>query len=224
MRTFFISLLFLGCAATSENSSMEEKNIRYVALGDSYTICTGAKTHESWPTILSKHLSDQGIKTELIANPSRNGFTTQDLIDNELSFFDESKANFVTVCIGVNDWVQGVDAKTFRKNLIYILDHVQKKLSDKSKLLLLTIPDFSCSIVGPEYGGGRNISEGIAEFNSIILDEAKNRKLKTVDLFEVSKEMKNDLSLVAADGLHPSAKEYAIWEGLILPIAKEILE
>jgi acyl-CoA thioesterase I len=224
MRAFFISLLFLGCAATSENSTMEEKNIRYVALGDSYTICTGAKTNESWPTILTKHLNEKGIKTQLIANPARNGFTTQDLIDKELSVFDASKANFVTVCIGVNDWVQGVDAKTFRKNLVYILDQVQKKLSNKSKLLMLTIPDFSCSIVGPEYAMGRNISEGIAEFNAIILEEAKNRKLKTVDLFEPSKEMKNDKSLVAEDGLHPSAKEYAIWEELIFPVAQDLLK
>lgn len=226
MKTLFVSLaflfLFFSCGVQAQNK-MKNKTIRYVALGDSYTICEGAKKTESWPVILANHLTKAGINTELIANPSRTGWTTQNLIDNELKIFDESKADFVTLCIGVNDWVQGVDVKTFHKNFIFILDHVQNKLLDKSNLLLITIPDFSASIVGPQYGGGRDISAGIAEFNSIILAEAKKRNLKTVDIFEISKEMKNDLSLVAQDGLHPSAKEYAIWEGLIFPAVKEIL-
>jgi lysophospholipase L1-like esterase len=35
--------------------------------------------------------------------------------------------------------------------------------------------------------------------------------------------MKGDPSLVAADGLHPSGKEYAEWEKNILPVATEML-
>lgn len=192
-------------------------------MGDSYTICEGATRTESWPWILANHLTAEGITTELVANPSRTGWTSQDLIDRELPVFDESNADFVTLCIGVNDWVQGITATDFRKNLVAIFDHIQGKLKNKANILILTIPDFSCSIVGPEYSGGRDISSGIAEFNSIILEESKARNLKSVDLFEVSKAMKNDLSLVAKDGLHPSAKEYAIWERLILPVAKNML-
>jgi len=74
------------------------------------------------------------------------------------------------------------------------------------------------------YSGGRDAAKGITTFNNIILNEAKKRNLKTVDLFEVSKAMKNDGSLVADDGLHPSAKEYAIWEMLIFPVAREVLK
>jgi len=36
--------------------------------------------------------------------------------------------------------------------------------------------------------------------------------------------MGKDNSLVAADGLHPSAKEYAIWETLIYPVALNLLK
>lgn len=60
----------------------DKKTIRYIAFGDSYTICTGtSETNEQWPTILAKHLTEYGISTELIANPARNGFTTQNVID-----------------------------------------------------------------------------------------------------------------------------------------------
>jgi lysophospholipase L1-like esterase len=203
---------------------MEITPIRYVALGDSYTIGTGATEAQSWPALLTKHLKENKVNIELIANPSHNGWTTQDVIDNEFSVLDRSKATFVTLLIGVNDWVQGVDAATFQKNLIKIIEHTQQQLPDKSKLLLVTIPDFGVTPTGAHYSGGRDISKGIAEFNKIILDEAKKRNLKTVDIFERSKEMGKDNSLIAGDGLHPSAKEYAIWETLIYPVASAILK
>ena len=47
---------------------------------------------------------------------------------------------------------------------------------------------------------------------------------QVVDIFELSKKVKNDPSLVAEDGLHPSAKEYAEWEKLILPAALDLLK
>jgi lysophospholipase L1-like esterase len=215
---FFLFLLALNFYAMSQNS------YRYVALGDSYTICTGATTETSWPVILSAHLKEKKINVELVANPSHNGWTTQNLIDLELPVFDRSAPTFATVLIGVNDWVQGVPIETFKKNLIYILDKVQSKLPDKNKLILITIPDFGVTPTGARYSNGRNISEGINEFNKLILQQAATRNLKTVDLFTISQEMGKDPSLVAADGLHPSAKEYAIWEKLILPVAEEVLK
>lgn len=192
-------------------------------LGDSYTICTGASDKQSWPILLTQHLNEDNIKTTLLDNPARNGYSTQNLIDKELPIFKKTKPDFVTLLIGVNDWVRKVPTSTFKKNFIYILDEVQKQLPDKNKIVVITIPDFGVTPVGKGYGGGRDISKGIIEFNDIILDEAKKRKLVTVDIFEVSKKMKDDPSLVAEDGLHPSAKEYAVWESLILPEVKKCL-
>lgn len=197
--------------------------VKYVALGDSYTIGTGANTNEAWPVLLTKHLNDAGIKTELVANPSKNGFSTQNLIDVELPVFDKSDATFVTLLIGVNDWVRDVNTATYTKNLIYILDHVQKKLPNKNNILLVTIPDFGVTPQGAYYSNDRNVSNGLTEFNNIIKAEAQKRGLPVVDIFEISKNMKDNTELTAPDGLHPSAKEYAIWETLIFPEAKTLL-
>lgn len=203
---------------------MAQTPVRYVALGDSYTIGTGATEAQSWPSQLVNHLKKNKINIKLIANPAHSGWTTQNVIDQELPVLDKSKANFVTLLIGVNDWVQGVDAKTYQKNLIKIIDHIQAQLPDKSKLILITLPDFGVTSAGPRYSGGRDISKGISEFNKIILSEAKKRNLKTVDLFEQSKQMGKDSSLVASDGLHPSAKGHAAWEALVFPVAFEMLK
>jgi len=198
--------------------------IRYVALGDSYTICEGALTEESWPSMMTKHLKDKGLNIELVANPSVTGWTTQNLIDNELQVFNSSNANFATLLIGVNDWVQKVDKEKFHSNLNYIIDFVQKRLPDKRNLVLVTIPDFGASPNGHKYNGGRDISEGISEFNAIIASEAKKRNLVIVDIFPTTQQMKGQADLVSLDGLHPSAKEYALWEKLISPAVYDLLK
>jgi len=219
----FASTLLMLCLSVLY-SMKADKKIKYVALGDSYTIGTGANTEESWPVLLTKHLNEKGINIALTANPSHNGWTTQNLIDKELSICEENKPDFVTLLIGVNDWVQGVDSATFHKNLNFIMDKVQAVLSVKKNLLLVTIPDFGVTPTGAMYSSGRDISKGIDAFNSIIKKEAGNRNLQCVDIFPETQKMKGHTELIAADGLHPSAKEYSIWETLIFPTAYSILK
>jgi lysophospholipase L1-like esterase len=215
-----IGILITGFAMYTHKQNTP---VKYIALGDSYTIGTGANENEAWPILLTNHLNDAGIKTELVANPARNGFSTQNLIDMELPVFDKSGATFVTLLIGVNDWVREVNASTYTKNLIFILDHIQKALPNKNNILLVTIPDFGVTPQGAYYANDRDASKGIAEFNTIIKTEAKKRGLLVADVFEISKQMKDNSELTAKDGLHPSAKEYAIWETVIFPEAKNVL-
>ena len=221
----FISLLFLSCTFEHNTNAMfKSGTIKFIALGDSYTICEGADISESWPKLLTQHLNEKGIPVELVANPSVTGYTTQQLIEQELPLLTKSKVDFVTLLIGVNDWVRGVDTAMFAQNFAYILNEIEKEISNKKQILIITIPDFGVTPTGARYSGGRDIGKGIAEFNTIILGEAKRRNLKTVDVFELSKGMRDDAGLVAKDGLHPSANEYALWEKLILPVAVSILK
>jgi lysophospholipase L1-like esterase len=215
--------IFNAIMATAQDKADNQK-IRYVAIGDSYSIGEGASPEQSWPAILTRHLNENGLHIELVANPSVTGWTTQQAIDRELPIFVQSKPTFATLQIGVNDWVQGVDEKTFRKRFAFLLDQILSVLPNKKNLLVVTIPDFGVTRTGPKYARGRNISEGLARFNQIVAEEAKKRGLKVVDVFELSKKMGTDPSLVGADGLHPSAKEYAEWEKIIFPIALDLLK
>jgi lysophospholipase L1-like esterase len=218
---FILGIALICIAGTMKNPKGSQ--IKYVALGDSYTIGEGAKSGESFPELLAKHLKENGINIVFSANPSVTGLTTEDLIEKELPVFDKIKPDFVTLLIGVNDWVQGVDSNTFHKNLTYIIDHIQSLLPNKSKVLLITIPDFGVTPTGKMYSGGREICKGITDFNNIIKSEAHNRKLPVADIFPESQKMKNNSELIAHDGLHPSAKEYAMWEKIIYPVAYKLL-
>ena len=221
LRVFVVACLLFAVAA---NAQQKIGTIRYVAIGDSYSIGEGASVNESWPAVMTRHLKAQGVDVDLVANPSVTGWTTQQAIDRELPIFLKEKPNFGTLLIGVNDWVQGVDSKKFRKNFTFIVDQMLGVLGDKNRLLIVTIPDFGVTPTGPKYARGRNISEGIVSFNEIITEESTKRGLRVVDIFPLSKKMGEDISLVAADGLHPSAKEYAEWERIIFPAALELLK
>ncbi len=204
------------------NTSAQNK-IRYAAIGDSYTIGEGVKETERWSNLLVEHLNHEGIELEIVCNPSVTGWTTQQVIDKELPVYRNSKPDFATLLIGVNDWVQDISAEKFRENLRFIISEMQKELKNKQHILLVTIPDFSATPEGPKYSRGRDITKGLAEFNEIIKQEATVKHLLVADIFEVSQQIKGDASLVAADGLHPSGKEYERWEKVIFPLVKELL-
>jgi len=221
---FLLCILAAVCTITAMKEDNLSHPIKYVALGDSYTIGEGAKHGEAFPDLLTRNLNTDGIDVILSANPSVTGWTTQDLIEKELPVFDQVKPDFVTLLIGVNDWVQGVDSSTFHKNLNYIIDHVQSSLRDKSKVLLITIPDFGVTPAGKRYSEGKDISKGITDFNNIIKTEARLRNLPVADIFPETQKMKDDPSLIARDGLHPSAKEYALWEKIIYPVVYKLLK
>ena len=197
--------------------------IRYAAIGDSYSIGEGASPEQSWPALLARHLTASGVNVELVSNPSRTGWTAQQAIDAELPVWRAARPEFASVQIGVNDWVQGIDARTFQRRLDVLLDAMQKVLPDTNRLFLVTIPDFSVTPTGAMFSGGRNIAAGLAEFNSIIKAVGIARGLQVVDVFALSQKMKDDPSLIARDGLHPSAKEYAQWEAMIFPVAQKLV-
>jgi len=202
----------------------EVQRIRYAVVGDSYSCGEGASPKESWPALLTQHLNAQGLHVDFVSNPSVTGWTTKDAIDRELPKFVNSNPNFATLLIGVNDWVQGIDETTFRNRFSYLLDQMLAVLPNKKHLLVVTIPDFGVTPTGPKYSRGRNIHEGIMQFNQIVTEEARKRGLSVVDIFPLSKKMGKDKSLVAKDGLHPSAKAYAEWEKIISPVVLELLK
>lgn len=217
--------MFLLCLSmVMAQPKMEKEKIRYAVVGDSYSCGEGAKPSESWPALLTQHLKTQGLDVDLVSNPSVTGWTTKDAIDKELPKFVSSNPNFATLLIGVNDWVQSIDETTFRNRFSYLVDSMLAVLPNKKRLLVVTIPDFGVTPTGPKYSRGRNIHEGISQFNQIVTEEARKRGLTVIDVFPLSKKMGHDKSLVAKDGLHPSAKEYVEWEKIIFPAALELLK
>ncbi|HAF02212.1 MAG TPA: hypothetical protein DCG89_00200, partial [Spartobacteria bacterium] len=79
-----ISLIVFTVAMAIAQNKIDKKKVRYAAIGDSYSIGEGALPNESWPALLTHHLNENGTHVDLVANPSRTGWTTQQAIDREL--------------------------------------------------------------------------------------------------------------------------------------------
>ena len=82
--------------------------MRYVALGDSYTIGTSVAAAERWPERLVAALGPAEPTLELVANLGVNGYTSADLIRRELPALGGLRPEFASVLIGVNDVVRRV--------------------------------------------------------------------------------------------------------------------
>ena len=196
--------------------------IRYVALGDSYTIGTSVEPAERFPNQLVVALAESGVQLDLVANLGVNGYTTADLIRDELPALESLDAEIVTVLIGVNDVVQGVSAATYERNVTTILDALLGRLPAE-RITAVAIPDYTVTPAGGDYGDPDNQHDAIVANNTIMARLAADRGITFVDIFDLSLEAAEDRSLVAEDGLHPSGEQYRRWVGRIAPVAEALL-
>jgi acyl-CoA thioesterase-1 len=214
--------LLEGYKRSSKPNVDNMRTIRFMPIGDSYTIGEGVAEEESWPRQLEDSLKRDGVAIELVANPSVTGYTTEDALTLELPQFESVKPDFATVLIGANDIGRGVTPELYQSQLRQLLDRMQEVTTNKKHIILLTIPDFTASPVGKQYGGTA-ASQILSQFNDIIREEGEARGLPVVDLFPISKQMETNFDLVSPDGLHPSGAEYQLWVELIAPVAKQLL-
>jgi acyl-CoA thioesterase-1 len=193
--------------------------VRYVALGDSYTIGTSVTSDERWPNQLVGRV--EGL--ELVANLAVNGYTSTDLITDELPLLDLHRPELVTVLIGVNDVVQGVPDLQYSANVAVILEELLRRLPP-SRLVAVATPDYTRTPSGADFGDPEQRSEAIVRFNAIMREACDQRDITFVpDIFEISQEVGADRGLVAADGLHPSGAQYERWVEAIAPAIQPIL-
>lgn len=193
--------------------------MRYVALGDSYTIGTGVGSAETWPA----QLVAREPRLVLVANLGVNGYTSADLIADELPALDGLEPEFATLLIGVNDVVQGVPDATYAANVRRILDALLDRLPADRALCVAT-PDYTVTPQGSAYGDPVQQSAGIGRVNAVMREECEARGIAFVpEIFEISRAAGDDPAMVAGDGLHPSGAQYARWVDAIGPVVDALL-
>lgn len=198
------------------------RSLRYVALGDSYTIGTSVRAEERFPNQLVAALRGTATPLELVANLGVNGYTSADVIREELPSLDGLRPEFATLLIGVNDVVQGVSGSVYEDNAETILEALRARLPAK-RILTVAIPDYTVTPAGAEYGDPRQQHDGIVANNAVMVRLAARRGIPFVDIFDISLRAKDDRTLVAEDGLHPSGDQYAAWVRRIAPVAERFL-
>jgi lysophospholipase L1-like esterase len=200
----------------------ERRPVRYVALGDSYTIGTSVTVAEHWPDQLVARLGGDPPAMTLVANLGVNGFTSADLIRSELPVLPGLEPGFASVLIGVNDVVQGVPIARYEANAAVILDALLERLPS-DRIVTVAIPDYTVTPAGGDYGDPARRHEAIVAGNEVMARQSAERGIRYVDTFDLSLRAADDRSLVADDGLHPSGAQYATWVERIAPVVAELL-
>ncbi|MGI8657721.1 MAG: SGNH/GDSL hydrolase family protein [Candidatus Limnocylindria bacterium] len=214
-----ISLALAACGTSITTPTGQEDSVRYVALGDSYTIGTSVGEADRWPNQLVARIAS----LELVANPAVNGYTSKDLIDDELPQVQALQPELVTVQIGVNDVVQGVPEGRYATNVETILDELLVLLPAE-RVVCVATPDYTVTPQGAAFGDPAQQRAGIVQVNAILRDACESRSMRFVpDIFEISQDAASEGSLVAGDGLHPSGAQYARWVDAIAPVVNEVL-
>jgi len=187
--------------------------VRYLALGDSYTIGTGASDDaHAWPSIIAGRLGAE------LTNPAVNGYTTEDLIRDELPLFRKLQPDVVTVLIGVNDLVQGRTPDAYRKSLRTIYDEVKD-----ARVVAVSIPTWSYVPAAADFGGAAHVERLTGIFNTAAREEAETRGFAWVDIGPVSTSRVGSRGWIASDQLHPGDAQYAAWAEAIWPVVRDAL-
>jgi lysophospholipase L1-like esterase len=189
----------------------------WVPLGDSYTIGTSVAETDRWPSQVAARLP-----LRVRANLAVNGATSRDVIDRQLPRFLRTRPGFGSLLVGVNDVIQGVALATYRSNVATILDAVLGLLPP-SRILVVSTPDYTLTPQGANYGDPEARRASIVTFNAAATQTAEDRHIAFVDVFDLSARAATDRSLVAPDGLHPSAAQYRLWVDRIAPVVEALL-
>lgn len=209
--------------ATPTLETVDMTQIRYLALGDSYTIGEKVAPKNRWPIQLANLLRNESIKAD-VTIIARTGWTVQELWEGIQTDPPKGTYDMVSLLIGVNDQYRGYPVDGYREDFRFILGKaIEYAGGDSKRVVVLSIPDWGFT----PFAAGQDtepISLQIDEFNAINLEETQNTGAYYVDVTIISRMAMDDFDLITGDRLHPSGKMYAMWAEKTLPVALDILQ
>jgi lysophospholipase L1-like esterase len=197
--------------------------MRFLALGDSYTIGEAVASRERWPEQLAAMLRERGVEVEEMEIVAKTGWTTDELAAAIDAARPVGPFDLVSLLVGVNNQYRGRAVEEYRGEFRRLLDRALDFAGGAvSRVVVLSIPDWGVT----RFAGGRDraqIAREIDAFNAVNRSEALAAGARYVDVTPTSREAATDAGLIASDGLHPSGAMYRRWAELVLPEAMAAL-
>lgn len=232
-------ILFIGSASCS--SDIEEINtslpveqipttppdvnsVRYLAIGDSYTVGEGLDKEQSWPYQLKQKLLENGVEEVALTVIGGTGLTTIEvtrLID--VATFEEP-FDIISIQIGVNNQYRGQGVEQFSSELNAMLEEIESNAYLKyAKRFAVSIPDWGATPYGKSYNRTQ-VAREINEYNALKKKACQGRSIPFINITELSRANPDNAAWVVQDGLHPSESMYAAWVEKIFPVVKPLIQ
>ncbi len=206
-------LTFLNYGMTQSSSTHK---LKFLALGDSYTIGESVAEEERWPVQLVRMIRESGFDyapPKIIATTGWRTDQLREAIDQEN--LDKSY-DLVSLLIGVNNQYQGRSVASYEPEFENLLKTAILLAGNKPQnVIVLSIPDYGFTPFGREKQA--LITAQLRDYNAANKRITKKYGITYIDITPVSQRGLVEPELVATDGLHPSGKMYAEWVDLIIP-------
>jgi lysophospholipase L1-like esterase len=216
---------WLGAGSGAVAGSSPPAALRYLALGDSYTIGEGIDAPGRWPVQLAALLRRRGLATGEPEIVARTGWTTAELSAGIDAAAPRGPFALVTLLIGVNDQYRGGRPEDYRAGFAALLRRaIAFAGGEPGRVIVLSIPDWSVTPFATASSRDLpRIAREIRRFNEVNREETGRAGARWVDVTAASERALGDSTQLAPDGLHPSAAMYAEWARLALPAAAAAL-
>lgn len=203
--------MLLFTIVLANEAFMQETNYTYLALGDSYTIGESVPTTQNFPNQVVALLRKEKIHFEDPTIIATTGWTTDELAYQLSRVRLKVPYTFVTLLIGVNNQYRGRSLGEYKKEFTALLEQAIGYAGGKANhVIVLSIPDWSVTPFAADRDRFK-ISKEIDAFNAANEAISKQYKVHYINITAFTREAATDRTLIADDGLHPSAKDYARW-------------
>lgn len=187
--------------------------LRYLALGDSYTIGTGVSSTERWPTQLTEKINAYQTNIHLLQPMyiAQNGWTTQALMNGMTSAsVDTAAFDLVSLLIGVNNQYQGLSLEDYEAQFSELLERaIAIANNDSTRVFVVSIPDYGFTPFGAS--NQAEISSELAQFNASCAAISGSFGVSYYNITPISQQWPEMSNLIASDNLHPSGYQYSLW-------------
>ncbi|MGB3079290.1 MAG: GDSL-type esterase/lipase family protein [Saprospiraceae bacterium] len=213
----FLFSLLLPLASLTQKLQIQSP-VRFLALGDSYTIGQSVSPTLRWPVQLSDSLIARGYALDTLKIIATTGWRTDNLINAiKNQHLEFQNYNLVSLLIGVNNQYQGRPFSQYVAEFPALLDSaIHYAGGDKSKVFIVSIPDYAYTPFGQQSSNPGQISAEIDQYNAFVKQIADNLQIAFFDITPISRLGLQHPNYVANDGLHPSGIQYTEWVKLIL--------
>lgn len=216
--------LLVSCSANDTvQTSSSGKTIKYLALGDSYTIgqsvCETCRFPIQLQTELKNYLTSKDVfVTNIIA---QTGWTTTNLKSAIASQNPTNDYDLVTLLIGVNNQYQNRPFSLYEQEFPELVNiAIDKAKGIKANVIVVSIPDYAYTPFG---NGNTTISTQIDAYNAFAENYCIQNNITFVNITDITRQGLAQPNLVAIDGLHPSELAYSKFVERIFPKAKVVL-
>ncbi|MHC1480843.1 SGNH/GDSL hydrolase family protein [Frateuria aurantia] len=196
--------------------------LRYLALGDSYTIGEGVPEPDRWPARLVARLEENGLSLAPPRYLATTGWSSDELAAAIAAHPLRGPFDLVSLLIGVNDQYRGYPAASRHELIADLINQAISLAGERRRVLIVSIPDWSVTAFAKDSGRDLDaMAQQIDAYNDMIRTQAAAAGVAWIDVTDCSRRHPEEL---VEDGLHPDGRQYLRWSGLILPAALRALQ